>query len=511
MEYKYHRAIGISALTLLMIMMMFSADYIYMNAWALSLRQVNNTENTTGIVRTGSQIWVSSNDSNNIRIWTTSGVLLGSIGADVIYLFATNSRVYGWASSGTILYEFDPVNIAGGIIRTSATLTGCVNTASPTYSNTTFYCSTGASNTINMVNLLTFVVTTSSTTNTGANACNAPAALAYSSVGDALIAGCNTSDNVVVIENVSASGTPDYGTGFADNWGNIIFDSNHNQVWGAENTGADLNVFDIDTVANTISLNETVTHVSGNVNDKGLSFEASADRVFVYGASANLDIFDAETHDRIITVLVGGCVGTVFTCTVFGYSTIFAYVSTGSADYFEVDLTGVTTGGGGSGGGGVVGASICYIDTNADGVANIIYRDTTGPEGVPDGMCDGSVLDFPENDPADCTANNIARLLAGLLGIDCDDDPNPATNGIGMLYMLFLGLFVMGVIFAGSRKFNFDMASIHPAVWLFFAVGITGFSWQVGWVDSIVFYAMIIVCAGVGAFGLYQKLRSNGG
>lgn len=137
------------------------------------------------------------------------------------------------------------------------------------------------------------------------------------------------------------------------------------------------------------------------------------------------------------------------------------------------------------------------LDTNGDGLYGTVL----------DCLGDRSALSLITG--ATPLQNNTSTFLQSI-GIANASDDNPQTNGTGLLMMLGL----MGVMGGGAmitaKKANYLISDIHPIVWLLIALGVTGASWQLGWTDSIPFYAMIVVCAGIGAFGLYQKFGNRG-
>jgi len=520
MKEIFPRWVGLCALSVLMILIMFNADFLYHKAFALSLTQVNNTLNTTGIVRVGSQIWVSSDDSATVKVWdAVTLTLLGSISADVIYLFTVNSKVYGYAATATSVFEFDPSNIAGGIIRTSGTLTGCLTTTSPTFDPSgagRFFCGNVSGNTIKILDLSTFVITTSSTINTGAHACQTPAALAYDSIADALFVHCNFvgSEKIVVIEDIASSGTPDYSVSTGDSAGSLVWVSTHQELVMNGNTGDELSFYDVDTTANTIVADETISHQSGTVEDKGLFYDINSDRIYVYGSTENLDVFNAENHDRIITILVGTCGGGSFECTVFAYSALLVYVSQGNADFYIVNMDGVGVGGGSEE---PPTASVCYVDRNFDGIADFIFNDVGGPNGfptvgnpdagVPDGMCDWSGFGTTSPPPITDAGGGLA-CLTGI--IPCTNgqptDPNPQTNGLGYLLVIFL-LAVMILLF-GVAQMKLGLG-IPDWLWMIGTFAVIGFATLVGWIDSTLFIIGAVIIAALGAVSFIKKFAGG--
>src|SRR3990172_4848803 len=109
MKEIFPRWVGLFALTSLMILMMFNADFLYHKAWALEFSlEVNNTDETHGIVRAGNQIWVASESDDTVRVWSTSGVLIASIAATDPEFMWYDGRVYAYSSqTASVVYEFD--------------------------------------------------------------------------------------------------------------------------------------------------------------------------------------------------------------------------------------------------------------------------------------------------------------------------------------------------------------------------------------------------------------------
>ena len=506
------RWVGLVALTSLMLLMVVNADFLIHRAWALDVTTINNVLNTSAIVRTGNQIWVSSQASDTIKVWSTYQVLLGSISAtDINYLFKFGTRVYGYSAvASPVLQEYDPANIAGGVIRTSAVLTGCTATSSYTFdeSGGRFFCSTGASNTIKIVALSTFLVTTSSTVNTGANACNVPAALAYDSGTDTLFAGCNTSDNIVGIVGVATSGTPDFGTSYTNNFGRISWDATNNKLWVTENTGSVLAKMSVvDTTS--ITLDQNLTHNVGTVDDYGTWYDAASDRLFVWGSADLLEIRDAGDNGSIITSISLTCTSGTDTCSVFAFSNIYVYATSGTSDFYEINLTGVGSGSGGP----PTPASICYVDKNFDGIADYIFTDVGGPDGfpttadpnagVPDGMCDWSGFGTTSPPPITDTGGGLI-CLTGL--IPCTNgqptDPDPQTNGLGyLLVIFFLGIMIM---FFGVASVKLNLG-IPDWLWMIGTFAVIGFATLIGWIDQTLFIIGVVALAALASVSLIKR------
>jgi len=106
--------------------------------------------------------------------------------------------------------------------------------------------------------------------------------------------------------------------------------------------------------------------------------------------------------------------------------------------------------------------------------------------------------------------DTLYRTGCGFGLTDCTN-PDIKTNGMGMLGMLLMGTFFAGLLFTASRKTGHSIGEIHPVFWIFIALATAGAAWLLGWVDSLVFFALIVVAAGIGGFAIYRKTRGGGG
>ncbi|HJZ04539.1 MAG TPA: WD40 repeat domain-containing protein [Patescibacteria group bacterium] len=517
MKEIFPRWVGLFALTSLMILMMFNADFLYHKAWALEFSlEVNNTDETHGIVRAGNQIWVASESDDTVRVWSTSGVLIASIAATDPEFMWYDGRVYVYSSqTASVVYEFDPLNPTGGILRTSGSLTTCTSHAVD-YEGNRFFCGTGATNTIKILNLSTFVITTSSTLNTGVSACNVISAIAYDSTADALFASCNTSSNVVVVEGIATSGTPDYSTAYSDDITTMTWNSVQQELWADENTGTDLVVFDVDTTADTILEQIVLTGQGAGAGDGSLSYHADTDRIFLLGSDEILDIRNGGSNSIITSVNIPDLCGSgTFGCSVTPYSATFVYISSGTTNKFwELDLTGVGVGGGSES---PTPASVCYVDKNFDGIADFIFNDVGGPDGfptvgnpdagVPDGMCDWSGFGTTSPPPI-IDAGGGLICLTGI--IPCTNgqptDPNPQTNGLGYLLVIFL-LAIMILLF-GVAQMKLELG-IPDWLWMIGTFAVIGFATLVGWIDSTLFIIGAVIIAALGAVSFIKKFAGG--
>jgi len=515
MKEIFPRWVGLCALSVLMILMMFNADYLYHKAFALSYEDVDYGSANVSIVRIANQIWVGSVTSDNIKIYSSSLVLLATVSqTDPIAMHVYNSRVYVWNSGGTVVTEWQPntVTFTPDVLRTSGSLVCSATYEGSQFGGDKFNCGGGATNVVKQLDLDTFVITTSSTTNTGANACNSVFVQAYDVATDTIFAVCSVSDNIVAIQNPSASGTPDYGVAKTiTTVSDMAWNPVTNKLLSVGSAVAPT-IYDV-VLGTSITLDSTLSQY-GTGSDSATSDIANR---FIFSDDTNslLRVTDSEGNQIIalsFTVLPNE--------QIFSYSSTLVYLANGgtSANFWvELDLTGVDTGGGGGGGDQPPTATTCYVDKNFDGVADFIFNDVGGPDGfptvgnpdagVPDGMCDWS--GFGTTSPPPITdAGGGLICLTGI--IPCTNgqptDPNPQTNGLGYLLVIFL-LAIMILLF-GVAQMKLGLG-IPDWLWMIGTFAVIGFATLVGWIDSTLFIIGAVIIAALGAVSFIKKFAGG--
>lgn len=132
---------------------------------------------------------------------------------------------------------------------------------------------------------------------------------------------------------------------------------------------------------------------------------------------------------------------------------------------------------------------LCITDTNADGIPDV-------------------------------TGNQVARVNQNLttstftilcqVGLANCTNTNIQTNGVGIMLLLFLIVLTIGIIMAITMKTQHDVSEIHPLLWLtVIFVDVAG-AWYFDWIEDIIFYGLLVVFIGLGAFGVYRHLRDSG-
>lgn len=353
MQYKYHRVIGISALTLLMVMMMFSADYIYMKAWAFSITEFVGVNDTGSAIRVGNQTWVASTTADdNIQIYVSGAVVATASVTDPLRMGVYNNRVYVYTFSSTVV-EFEPntVTYFPNQLRTSSGLACGTTVLSGFFSmvNGTFWCTTPTTDIIKKLDLSTFTVLSSTTTNMGANACNDPLDPVYDPASDTVFLACDTTNNIVAVQAPMTDGTPDYGVSRTVTTNTkMAFDSVTNKLF-AGGGGITPNLYNV-TLGSGIASFISYTTLGTSGADVILDLNGH----FIWGDDSNdvVRIIDSGTGD----ILLSASLTTVNSAatTFFAYSSILVYignVGASSQNWAVMDLTGIPSGGGGGGGG----------------------------------------------------------------------------------------------------------------------------------------------------------------
>jgi len=501
-----------------MILMMFNADFLVHKAWAFSITEFTPLNDNFSVVRIGNQVWVGSTTADdNINIYV-SGALVHTVSVtDPLRLDVYNNRVYVYTFASTVLeYEPNAVTFVPNLLRTSAGLACGLTAFTPYFSvdDGALWCSTPTTDVIKRLDLDTFTITSSTTTNTGGSACDNPSQITYDFETDTVFAPCDTTNNVVAIEAPMISGTPDYGVSRTVTTNTkLAYNPDTNKLFVGG--GGVVAILYTVTPATSIVADVTFTNLGTSGGDVILDKAGH----FIWGddTSEDIRIFDSADGTLLIsgsvTTVNGGTGGSMF----FAYSATIVYagnIGASSQNYAVIDLTGVATGGEG---GGIIGASVCYVDRNFDGIADFIFYDVGGPDGfptvgnpdagVPDGMCDWS--GFGTTSPPPITdAGGGLICLTGI--IPCTNgqptDPNPQTNGLGYLLVIFL-LAIMILLF-GVAQMKLGLG-IPDWLWMIGTFAVIGFATLVGWIDSTLFIIGAVIIAALGAVSFIKKFAGG--
>ena len=490
-------------------------------AHAVSFVSTANTNTPTSITRSASgKIWVGSVASDNIKIYQASTkaflVTITSI-TDPFQLATIGSRVY--AFGGSNIYEFDAV--ANVLLRTTAH--GC--DTSGTFEKAFFdedagfvYCVTSGS-LIKKINLTTMVADATSTTiNTGANACSSSQDLSYDSTNDVMFLACapGGTDYFVAIEHPFTSGTPDFkatqdnNLEIAQHGGKVLVCGTSTDLqWYSYTVGAGFGVG--------TSLAGSASNCGTGNSHQHLIFDDNSDR-FIYVSNEDGRVMFIDSGDMAIlysNIPYGG----TSPYQVYGFSNLLYYFANLEATFFqEMDATGIQLGDDSGGGGGVTLQSECPVDTNFDGIPNIIYRDIGGPDGVPDihgnggvpdGVCDAGSVPLG-GVPVNQTICNFGFLI-GLVPVNEDtglpDDCDVSTNGLGYLLVIVLLAIMIAFFALAQMKTGLDIPD-----WLFIigAFAVIGAATLFGWIDNTLFLIGIVVIAALASIKLVSKFNIGG-
>lgn len=148
--------------------------------------------------------------------------------------------------------------------------------------------------------------------------------------------------------------------------------------------------------------------------------------------------------------------------------------------------------------------------------------DNDGSSGATNGICNnGTALDCVGGNnsvgglavlTAPFNATTIGNTIGQGVGIVDPNNDDVTTNGVGLAYMLMMGVFFAGTlastISALNKKgwVNMTAKEIDPIFWLFLVVGVVSASFYLGWIPDIVFYGMIVGLAGLLTLGVLKQI-----
>lgn len=483
-------------------------------AHAVSVTIVSNGATVPiGVLRVSNKIFTSSSTDLKIFSATSPYTLLATLttvtASSALYANNEGTRVY--AVSATTLFEIDPVQET--LLRTLST--GCTGGGDSFYDADAnrLYCDT-STNTIVTINTVTMsVLSTSTTLNTGGSACNGITDLWYDSGSNTMFASCITNDRIVAVEGFTISGTPDFFTSYTD--GNCIaFSENYdNIIAGSTTAGITTNFYNY-TAGVGFSAVWTSPHTSLDCDTDSITYDPSTERYIAQDSLAEQIVyFDTRLGTKIGAISTGGTPSMAGE-QVSSYSSVLQFMGSSGTSFYIIDSTGIAEG---SGAGGIQGASICYVDTNFDGIPNIVYRDIGGPAGVPDsagnggvpdGVCDGASAPLTGGVPLNQTGGQFGCII-GL--IPCTngvpDNPNLATNGLGYLFVIILLAIMIGLFALAHTKTGLDVPD-----WLFIVgtFAVLGASMAFGWIDSTLFVIGVVIVAGLASTKFISKLSLGG-
>lgn len=462
----------------------------YQRAYALSLTVYsNNGDSADAIVRCGDTILVADSANDDLQFYSASNpnTLLGEItsggGGSTIGCSLDGSRAYVY--DGSNLQEIDVVNIA--LLRILATGCDTSFTFLDVNGGLTAYCGTSAAtDQLKTISLTSMGITyTSTTVDTGANACDDIASLWYNSATDTMFVTCVANDRVVAVVGYSTSGTPDAfattaavgTTPFA-----VAFNRADSNIAVCGNTGG-INFYNYTASGPTITL---WTNIAINCNNiQGLQFDFDTGWYIVLDqTNDDIAIIDAQspsTNTRLTTSAI-----TVSTkVQVYDIENLYiapANSAVGQTNFYVLDATGIALGGGAGGlppptGGGID----CDLPEN-----EFILACRIGGSGSLGGA--GAFIIGTTNG-----TTGLVPIMCNVGLVDCEANPDVATNGAGYLIVGIAIAVWVGVMWVASRG---DLSSIPTFLWFIGALLIVGAFTVAGVIDVVFFIVTIIfVCA----------------
>lgn len=169
----------------------------------------------------------------------------------------------------------------------------------------------------------------------------------------------------------------------------------------------------------------------------------------------------------------------------------------------------------GSIGGSQSGSTVC-IDTTGDTVADLCFTDTNG-DGVADNGVSGSLGVYRSNTNITSFGNDV--FCAFGINQNACTNKDVKTNGVGgsllaILILISYAFLVSIHIFAQQQLGKQGVVvmhalTIHAVLILVMLIIDTSVAFQLGWIDSVIYYTVIVVMIGLAGFGFYRVVRGG--
>src|SRR5437867_3784012 len=159
--------------------------------------------------------------------------------------------------------------------------------------------------------------------------------------------------------------------------------------------------------------------------------------------------------------------------------------------------------------------TVC-IDTNGDTTTDVCFTDTNG-DGVPDAGPAGALGAQRSN--ANITEFGAQIYCAFGISADACNNKDARTNGVGLMYLFLVIIFSYAVLvtihheaqkYLGGKDVQvMDALKINPLLLVVMLIVDIGFTWYLHWISDIIFYTMVVVMAGITAFGIYRQVKGG--
>lgn len=463
------------------------------SAYAFSISQFSNgTADVRGIAAKDGEVNFAVTDFTTDSAYVRNQNTKAQVGSTITGVTDTN---YGFTvdtlanrayfSAVTAIYEIDLINAV--LLRTISTAS-CSGTFQGVYvdeENGFYYCAS-ATQTILKIDIASGSTTyTSTTVNAGGSACNGVEGLSYDSTRDIMFAICTGTSNIVAVEDFLVSGTPDFSVAYSATGAGVAFNDRASSV-GVCSTGAVTpRIYDYDEgVGFTLfaTIGTTAESCQSNKLAGQMMYDHQSDRFFYTTTADNIYIVDGTTGSQIVSFASGGTSldDLLVVSNSMAWGNYASDSGTGGTDYFTIDLTGIALGGSGESGGTGSGLD-CTLPEN-----EFILTCRLGGDGSLVGA--GSFIIGNVSG-----STGLVPIMCSVGLVDCEANPDVATNGAGYLIVGIAIAVWVGVMWVASRG---DLSSIPTFLWFIGALLIVGAFTVAGVIDVVFFIVTIIfVCA----------------
>src|SRR5437867_5635935 len=161
------------------------------------------------------------------------------------------------------------------------------------------------------------------------------------------------------------------------------------------------------------------------------------------------------------------------------------------------------------------GSTVC-IDTNGDNQTDLCFTDTNG-----DGVADAGPAGALGAQRSSANLTDFGSQVYCAFGINPDACTNKdvRTNGVGLMYLFLIIIFSYAVLvtihheaqkhLGGKDVQVMDALKINPLLLIIMLIIDIGFTWYLHWISDIIFYTMVVVMAGITAFGIYRQVKGG--
>lgn len=461
------------------------------NALAFSITYYDAGAGANGIARIGNQIAISQTASNQVIFKsasspaTTTGTITSVTGANGLAPNSAGSRLYTFAT--TLYYELDPVNYA--VLRSVAH--GCAITEGNFFDsdNNMMYCVT-STETVKAFSMNSMSNTfTSTTMNAGGSPCVVAVDIQYEAATDTMFASCTGPVRVVAVVGLAASGTPDFAVSPTGSPNSIAWNTREDNLLVCKSSGS-IELFNY-TAGFTLWHTFESANCGGTINND-MYYDSTSDRFLYQTTNDVTTLRDGTNGDSLFTIThTGGGEDQVFVVS-NDLSYLANVVGAVGTDFAVFDMTGINLGSSGDEEPDTGGGVDCTLPENT----NILICRLTGN----DGQCVNGVLqcigDTVLGNSTDNSDVGLIDIICGVGFIDCADNPNIKTNGIGYLLLAAALGIEIGILWVASRG---DLREVPTFIWFIATIAIVGSLTLMNFIDPTFLVLSVITVVALAA------------